>query len=195
MRKGADSGPTLVGLHAKVNQLNNGILPPGVKMEPMIDRSDLLRYTLGTVMHNLGEGMILVTVILFLFLFNARAALIVALTIPFSLLFASILARFDESPGQPALAGRAGFRHGRGWRRGHGGKHRAAHVPAPQPFRNAENVGGNHPRRRPRSPAARVLRHRHHHHGLYADLHAPANGGPSVPAHGLDRGILPFSAP
>src|SRR6202163_3821031 len=90
MRKGADSGPTLVGLHAKVNQLNNGILPPGVKLDKMIDRSDLLGFTLGTVMHNLGEGMILVTIILFLFLFNARAAFIVALTIPFSLLFASI---------------------------------------------------------------------------------------------------------
>src|SRR6202158_726648 len=45
MRKGADSEPTLKGLHAKVNQLNNGILPHGVKMEKMIDRSDLLRYT------------------------------------------------------------------------------------------------------------------------------------------------------
>ncbi|MBZ5617245.1 MAG: CusA/CzcA family heavy metal efflux RND transporter [Acidobacteriia bacterium] len=90
MRKGADSEPTLKGLHAKVDQLNNGLLPPGVKMEPMIDRSDLLGYTLGTVLHNLGEGMILVTVILFFFLFNVRAAFIVALTIPFSLLFASI---------------------------------------------------------------------------------------------------------
>ncbi|HUI43235.1 MAG TPA: CusA/CzcA family heavy metal efflux RND transporter [Terriglobia bacterium] len=90
MRKGADSGPTLEKLHAKVNQLNNGILPPGVKLEKMIDRSDLLALTLNTVLHNLGEGMILVTIILFLFLFNARAALIVACTIPFSLLFASI---------------------------------------------------------------------------------------------------------
>src|SRR5450432_3905986 len=90
MRKGADSGPTLVGLHAKVKELNEHLLPPGVRMEPMIDRSDLLDLTLGTVLHNLGEGMILVTVILFLFLFNARAAFIVALTIPFSLLFASI---------------------------------------------------------------------------------------------------------
>src|ERR1700692_1548953 len=77
MRKGADSGPTLVGLHAKVNQLNNGILPPGVKLDKMIDRSDLLALTLGTVLHNLGEGMILVTIILFLFLFNVRAAFIV----------------------------------------------------------------------------------------------------------------------
>ena len=98
MRKGADATPTLVGLHAKVNELNNGILPPGVKMEPMIDRSDLLHYTLHTVLHNLTEGMILVTVILFLFLFNARAALIVACTIPFSLLFASIWLDLSKIP-------------------------------------------------------------------------------------------------
>src|SRR5260370_34942098 len=56
----------------------------------MLDRSDLLHFTLHTVMHNLTEGMLLVSVILFLFLLNVRAALIVSLTIPFSLLFASI---------------------------------------------------------------------------------------------------------
>jgi cobalt-zinc-cadmium resistance protein CzcA len=98
MRKGADSGPTLEKLHAKVDQLNNGILPPGVKLERMIDRSDLLSFTLDTVLHNLGEGMILVTIILFLFLLNARAALIVSLTIPFSLLFASILLDWTKVP-------------------------------------------------------------------------------------------------
>src|ERR1700726_539458 len=90
MRKGAEEQPTLDALHRKVDELNNGILPPGVKVVPMLDRSDLLHFTLHTVMHNLAEGMILVSVILFLFLLNARAAVIVALTIPFSLLFASI---------------------------------------------------------------------------------------------------------
>jgi len=90
MRKGANSAPTLEKLHAKVKQMNSGILPPGVRMERMIDRSDLLHYTLHTVLHNLVEGMILVTIILLLFLTNVRAALIVAITIPFSLLFASI---------------------------------------------------------------------------------------------------------
>ncbi len=90
MRKGAEEQPTLDAIHKKVDELNNGILPPGVKVIPMLDRSDLLRFTLHTVMHNLTEGMILVSVILFLFLLNARAAFIVALTIPFSLLFASI---------------------------------------------------------------------------------------------------------
>src|SRR5450755_433684 len=90
LRKGAEEEPTLQAIHKKVDQLNNGILPPGVKVVPMLDRSDLLHFTLNTVLHNLGEGMILVSVILFLFLLNARAALIVSLTIPFSLLFASI---------------------------------------------------------------------------------------------------------
>jgi len=98
MRKGADSGPTLEKLHAKVDQLNNGLLPPGVKLERMIDRSDLLAFTLDTVLHNLGEGMILVTIILFLFLLNTRAAIIVSLTIPFSLLFASILLDWTKVP-------------------------------------------------------------------------------------------------
>jgi cobalt-zinc-cadmium resistance protein CzcA len=64
----------------------------------MLDRSDLLRFTLNTVMRNLTEGMVLVSVILFLFLLNVRAALIVALTIPFSLLFASIFLNVNSIP-------------------------------------------------------------------------------------------------
>ncbi len=98
MRKGADSGPTLEKLHAKVEQLNRGILPPGVTLERMIDRSDLLALTLDTVLHNLSEGMILVTIILFLFLLDVRAALIVSLTIPFALFFASILLDLTKVP-------------------------------------------------------------------------------------------------
>ena len=98
MRKGADAGPTLEGIHRKVDELNNGILPPGVKVVPMLDRADLLHYTLHTVMHNLGEGMILVTIVLLLFLGNIRAALIVALTIPLSLLFASIWLNVSRIP-------------------------------------------------------------------------------------------------
>jgi cobalt-zinc-cadmium resistance protein CzcA len=90
MLKGAEEGPTLDAIHKKVDELNNRILPEGVKVVPMLDRSDLLHYTLHTVLDNLGEGMILVTIVLLLFLGNIRGAIIVALTIPFSLLFASI---------------------------------------------------------------------------------------------------------
>jgi len=98
MQKGAEEQPTLDAIHKKVDELNNGILPAGVKVVPMLDRSDLLHFTLHTVMHNLTEGMLLVTVILLLFLLNARAAIIVALTIPFSLLFASICLNMNHIP-------------------------------------------------------------------------------------------------
>jgi heavy metal efflux system protein len=90
LRKGADTATTLDGIHAMVQRLNDHILPPGVKIVPHLDRDDLVHYTTHTVLHNLAEGMILVVVILFLFLGNARGAVIVALTIPFALLFASI---------------------------------------------------------------------------------------------------------
>ena len=90
LRKGANSDETLVKIHQKIAELNNGILPKGVKVLPFLDRSDLVHYTTHTVMHNLTEGVILVSIILFLFLGNARGALIVTITIPFALLLASI---------------------------------------------------------------------------------------------------------
>ena len=90
LRKGADTATMLEGLHAMVKRLNDHILPPGVKIVPYLDRDDLVHYTTHTVLHNLAEGMFLVVVILFLFLGNIRGAIIVSLTIPFALLFASI---------------------------------------------------------------------------------------------------------
>jgi cobalt-zinc-cadmium resistance protein CzcA len=90
LRKGADADNVLTALHEKVDFLNNHFLPPGVKIVPHLDRSDLVHLTTHTVLHNLTEGMILVSIILFIFLGNIRGALIVALTIPFSLLFASL---------------------------------------------------------------------------------------------------------
>jgi cobalt-zinc-cadmium resistance protein CzcA len=89
LRKGADADLALQGIHKKVQELNDYILPPGVKVVPLIDRSDLVHYTTHTVLHNLTEGIILVVVVLFMFLGNIRGAIIVALTIPFSLLFAA----------------------------------------------------------------------------------------------------------
>ncbi len=91
LRKGAPADDTLRAVHAKVEELNQRILPRGVRIVPFLDRSDLVRYTTHTVLHNLAEGMLLVTGVLFFFLGNVRSALIVAATIPFALLFASIL--------------------------------------------------------------------------------------------------------
>ena len=98
LQKGDDSDPVLVGIHDEVNKLNTSILPKGVKVVPFLDRSDLVKFTVETVEHNLTEGMILVSIILFLFLGNIRGAIIVALTIPFALLFASICLDLSHIP-------------------------------------------------------------------------------------------------
>jgi cobalt-zinc-cadmium resistance protein CzcA len=90
LQKGDDSDPVLLGIHDEVKKLNTNILPKGVRIVPFLDRSDLVKYTVSTVEDNLSAGMILVSIILFLFLGNIRGAIIVALTIPFALLFASI---------------------------------------------------------------------------------------------------------
>src|SRR6202050_5315728 len=98
LRKGAAADTALQGIHQKVEELNDHILPPGVKVVPFIDRSDLVHFTSHTVLHNLTEGMILVSIILFIFLGNVRGGLIVAATIPFSLLFASICLDLKQIP-------------------------------------------------------------------------------------------------
>src|SRR5579864_7933493 len=98
LRKGAEGDATLKAIEAKVRELNDHILPPGVKIAPFLDRSDLVHYTTHTVLHNLTEGILLVVLVLFVFLGNVRGALIVALTIPFSLLFASICLNLRKIP-------------------------------------------------------------------------------------------------
>jgi cobalt-zinc-cadmium resistance protein CzcA len=98
LQKGDNSQFALEGIHKKVDELNNRILPHGVKIVPFLDRSDLLHYTTHTVLHNLTEGIILVVIVLFLFLGNVRGALIVALTMPFALLFAAICLNLKEIP-------------------------------------------------------------------------------------------------
>ncbi len=98
LQKGQDSDKVLDGIHAKMAELNEHILPKGVQIVPFLDRSTLLKLTTTTVLHNLTEGILLVAVILFLFLGNVRGALIVAITIPFSLLFASICLDLSHIP-------------------------------------------------------------------------------------------------
>ncbi len=98
LQKGADAEPTLDGIHRMVQDLNRSILPKGVTIRPFLDRSDLVHYTTHTVLRNLTDGMILVSIILFLFLGNLRGAFIVALTIPFALLFAAICLDLKHIP-------------------------------------------------------------------------------------------------
>jgi len=98
LRKGANADTVIEDIHAKVKELNERILPAGVQIVPFLDRSDLVHYTTHTVLHNLTEGILLVSIILFFFLGNVRGAFIVALTIPFSLLFASICLDLNKIP-------------------------------------------------------------------------------------------------
>jgi cobalt-zinc-cadmium resistance protein CzcA len=98
LQKGANAQPTLDAVNERVKQVNAQILPSGVTLQAFIDRSDLLHVTTHTVLHNLTEGMILVAIILFVFLGNVRGAMIVVLTIPFSLLFAATCLDLEHIP-------------------------------------------------------------------------------------------------
>ena len=86
MRKGDNPSKVLAGVRAKIDDLNARGLPPGVRIVPYYDRSWLIGKTLHTVFANLTEGALLVMFVLFLFLQNLRAAAIVAVVIPLSLL-------------------------------------------------------------------------------------------------------------
>ena len=182
LRKGANSDETLDAIHDKVKELNEQILPPGVKIVPFLDRSDLVHFTTHTVLHNLTEGIMLVALILFLFLGNARGALIVALTIPFSLLFAAICLSLEHIPANLLSLGALDF--------GMVVEGAVVMVENIVRYLGREREAASNlipiKRRRARSAAAGLLLHRHHHHRLSAHLHAAARGRAAVQAHGLD---------
>ncbi len=92
MRRGEQSMPTIRRVEAEIEKINTtGILPPGVRIVPIYDRSDLIRVTTRTVLHNMLEGIVLIFVLQLLFLGDLRSAIIVAATIPFALAFAIAL--------------------------------------------------------------------------------------------------------
>ncbi|MGH7001564.1 MAG: efflux RND transporter permease subunit, partial [Stellaceae bacterium] len=92
MRRGAQSMPTLRAVKAEVEKINaSGILPPGVRVEKIYDRTELINVTTHTVLHNMVVGIILIFLVQWVFLGNLRSALIVAATIPFALFFAIII--------------------------------------------------------------------------------------------------------
>ena len=98
MRKGEQAQVVLKGVEAKTRELNRSILPKDVKVRPFYDRSDLIALTTRTVEDNLLRGMVLVVVILIFFLYDVRTGMIVAVTIPLSLLFAFICLDLQHVP-------------------------------------------------------------------------------------------------
>ena len=173
MRRGENPSVVLKLVRDKVDRLNATGLPGGVKIVPIYDRTWLIGKTLTTVFTNLLEGALLVSLVLWLFLGNIRAAFIVAVTIPLALLPWPDL---DRHPGKFAVTRRDGLRHHRRWRSDRGGER------VPTPDRGAARP----PRARrqgeeERDPAGRggggkadALFHAHHHRRAHPDLHAAA---------------------
>jgi cobalt-zinc-cadmium resistance protein CzcA len=92
MRRGAESMPTIERVEALIQKINTtGILPPGVKIQRIYDRSELINLTTHTVLHNMVEGIVLIFLLQWIFLGNLKTAVIVSVTIPFALAFAIAL--------------------------------------------------------------------------------------------------------
>ncbi|MEO7085523.1 MAG: CusA/CzcA family heavy metal efflux RND transporter [Gemmatimonadaceae bacterium] len=98
MRKGEQAQVVLKRVEEKVAQLNDHVLPKDVKVLPFYDRSDLIALTIGTVRENLIRGIALVVVVLIFFLYDVRSGLIVAVTVPLSLLIAFMLLDLRNIP-------------------------------------------------------------------------------------------------
>lgn len=98
MLRGENPAEVIERLNEKLNELNERILPEDVRIEPFMDRSKLVNTTVRTVLKNMLEGIILVAIIVFLFLFNWRTTVIVASVIPLSFLFAIIMLRVQGLP-------------------------------------------------------------------------------------------------
>jgi cobalt-zinc-cadmium resistance protein CzcA len=98
MLRGQNPSEVIKGIRAKIDDLNNHILPPDVQIEPFIDRTTLVDATVNTVTKNLLIGIVLVTCVVFMFLFNWRTTLITAIVIPLSFLFAIIMLRIQGLP-------------------------------------------------------------------------------------------------
>src|SRR5207344_2043296 len=109
------------GIHAKIRELHDKILPKGMQIETFYDRSDLVGLTLRTVHENLLTGFLLVVGVVWLFLRSAVGSAVVSIVIPLSLLVAFLVLYALGLP-QPDLHGSHRFRHPRGWRRRAGGE-------------------------------------------------------------------------
>ncbi|MDR0437321.1 MAG: CusA/CzcA family heavy metal efflux RND transporter, partial [Bacteroidales bacterium] len=96
MLRGENPSEVIKRLHVKIDELNERILPPNVKIEPFMDRTVLVERTIRTVMQNLLTGIFLVSCIVFIFLFNWRTTLIVASVIPLSFLFSMMMLRINN---------------------------------------------------------------------------------------------------
>ena len=98
MLRGQNPGEVIKGVKEKITELNERILPAEVEIVPFLDRTTLVETTVSTVVKNLAEGILLVSLVVFIFLYNWRTTFIVATVIPLSFLFAIIMLRIQGLP-------------------------------------------------------------------------------------------------
>ena len=182
MRRGENPSEVLKGIKSAVEDLNSTRLPPGVRLRPIYDRTDLVNNTLHTVSHTLLEGLTIVFLVLFFFLGSMRAAVLTAIVIPLSLLFAFLCMYVCWSSRQPVEPGSARFRHHRGRHAGDGGIHRAPALHGQD--RESQRLRGD-PRGGDRDRAAHPVLPGDPDLRLYSAVHAGAGGAAVVHSHGF----------
>ena len=156
MRRGAETLPTLRAVEKEVDRINGSdLLPPGVRIQRVYDRSVLVDVTTSTVLHNMVMGVCLVFLIQWLFLGDLRSALIVSATIPFALLVRRGGPGAERRIGQPAVDGRHRLRHHRRRHRHHGREH----LPPPRrdERRPCAAIGARHAARAQRQARRRSI--------------------------------------
>ena len=192
MRRGArDAADPAAACWPRSSKINSrDVLPPGVQIERIYDRSALVDITTHTVLHNMVMGVVLIFLIQWLFLGDLRSALIVAATIPFALLFAVVILVLKRRIGEPAVDGRDRLRHHRRRHRDHGREH----LPPPRrarPSAEPRQPGGRQDARHDlhrldRGDAGDLLLGHHHHRGLPAAVHPVGRRGPHLRPDGQD---------
>ncbi len=209
MRRGEQSLPTIQRVEAEVEKINHSdILPPGVRIEKIYDRTELIDVTTRTVLHNMIFGIVLIFFVQWLFLGNLRSALIVAATIPFALFFrrSSIMVLRGESANLLSVGAidfglivdatvimvENIFRHLRAGRRPSACAGRACCIAREQPafrgkFATIFNVRG-------RGQPGDLLLRRDHHRRLRAAVHAVRRRGPHLRADGARPMPMPSPA-
>ena len=198
MRRGEKSMPTIQRVQDEVERINSShILPPGVQIERIYDRKDLIDITTSTVLHNMVIGIGLIFFLQWAFLGNLRSAVIVGMTIPFALFFAVGILVMRGEFGEPIVGRRHRLRPDRGRHGDHGRKHLPLAQRARQcrgdrrsnsrhaTSRTAWQAACHFPCRFGRQPFD-ILRRRHHHCGLHPPVHVERGGGAHLRPHGAD---------
>ncbi len=196
MRRGEQSMATIKRVQEEVERINDaGVLPPGVRIERIYDRKDLIDVTTRTVLHNMLFGIALIVLLQWVFLGNLRSAAIVGATIPFALLFAVGILVLRGEFRQSSLGRRDRLRPDRGFD-GHHGRGdlslarsavratRAGHARRAR-LGLVRQAPRNLPRRKQRRPLDLLFR-RNHHRGVHPAIHAERGRGPHLRSDGED---------